>query len=72
MKRLAQMSEDERQLKMNTLYCDDVWHEHHDEPVKRYGYCSRCGQVFPSGATITGTRAEVYQRLLPGFGAHTC
>jgi hypothetical protein len=65
------MSEDERQLKINTLYCDDVWPEHNDEPVKRYGYC-RCGKVFPSGATITGTRAEVYEQLLPAFEAHAC
>ena len=66
------MSEDERQLKMNTLHCDDVWPEHDDELVKRYCYCRRCGNVFPSGATIVGTRAEVYEQLLPAFAAHTC
>jgi hypothetical protein len=72
-KRLPQMSEDERQLKINTLYCDDVWPEHDDEPVKRYGYCLSCGQLFRSGGVrITGTRAEVYEQLLPRFEAHTC
>ena len=67
------MSKDERQLKINTLYCDDKWHEHDDEPVKRYGYCLSCGRVFPSdGVRITGTHAEVYEQLLPPFDAHTC
>ena len=73
MKRLPQMREDERQLKITTLYLDDVWHEHDDEPVKRYGYCRSCGKLFPSGQVmITGTRAEVYEQLLPRFEAHTC
>jgi hypothetical protein len=67
------MSEDERVLKINTLYCNDVYHEHDNERVKRYGYCLSCGKVFPSGGVrITGTRAEVYEQLLPRFEAHTC
>lgn len=67
------MSKDERQLKINTLYLDDVWHEHDDEPVKRYGFCSSCGRVFPSnGVKFTGTRSEVHEQVLALFEAHTC
>lgn len=72
-KRLPQMRKDDCQLNINTLYLDDVWHEHDDEAVKRYGHCLICHQVFPSGGVkITGTRAEVYEQLLPRFEAHAC
>jgi len=66
------MSQNERQLRIYTLYCDDFWHEHDDEPVKRYGSCSQCRWVFPSGSQIRGARAEVYEQLLPRFEAHAC
>jgi hypothetical protein len=48
------MSEDERQLKMNTLHCDDVWHEHDDEPVKTLLLLRQMRQGVPLGCHDRG------------------
>lgn len=41
-----------------------------DEHVRRYGYCSDCGEYF--GELPAVTRADAYAAMMPAFTSHDC